>query len=685
MSQQQSPRCGTQKENAAGLNIPANAWVIGLDYGNTTTSAGFVNKGDVQVIEFENSLAYVSSDVALPARDPTAEGNQYNYPDVPQVGATRGRACQYPDAMVTQNKLFLGSMYDDDVVQNKIKDGSLITPLAADPTTRETMIKLPNGDVYSLEEVMGYVVKYVLNRVREKLGVSEQDAPIYVQCAIPAQFAGNTAYLQALAKGVESGGGYLLPTVVPEPTAAAVAELDAIARQEAMAAAVAAAAATTTTTTATTTTTTPQQHKMDEHSRVLVIDLGGGTSDIALFQVGRHNELQFMPQCDGIAIGGNDYTNAIAHYLITTISNNNIAHPYNIDVPFAKKTSAEQRLWEELLANVEAAKRELQQTVAVDVLIPLSQGDYTGVNLTAREFATATEDLTNKCLAKIRGLLKKCGNLSTADITHVVMTGGGANVVSIQDAVRGMFNHKHTHFSIGQYGVALQESVVRGAALLAAQYATRPEQRDLMVSGRPQLVDQFTPGPAAVLELMCRVVEVSVEDAAEHSQKMVKKLTDESNKALQWWWYDLPKICVDSTCAGVMALSRGLMTVMKCVMSLFTFCILLCLSFVLPATTIMIICNILMLDECNVLKFVDILAIVKQIENKTPTTWAQQNAIFSLVVGVCFAIYFGRAIWSKLIKWSEELAQQEHVLSSEEIARLKQLVADLTPQDNNTL
>ena len=186
---------------------------------------------------------------------------------------------------------------------------------------------------------------------------------------------------------------------------------------------------------------------------ILVFDLGGGTFDVSLLEIGE-GVFEVKATSGDTHLGGDDWDQAIVDWLITVFKNDH-------GVDLGKDRMASQRLKEA----AEKAKIELSQVSETEVNLPFITATAEGPlhlqrKLTRSEFQKLTEDLLERCKGPFQQAIKDSG-IPVADIDHVVLVGGSTRMPAVQELVKGLTG-KDPH-----KGVNPDEVVAAGAAIQA--------------------------------------------------------------------------------------------------------------------------------------------------------------------------------------------------------------------------
>ncbi|MFT9232303.1 MAG: molecular chaperone DnaK [Bifidobacterium sp.] len=206
--------------------------------------------------------------------------------------------------------------------------------------------------------------------------------------------------------------------------------------------------------------------KGKEDERILVFDLGGGTFDVSLLEIGKDDDgfstIQVQATNGDNRLGGDDWDQKVIDWLVSEVKNK-----YGVDL--AKDKIALQRLKEA----AEQAKKELSSSASTNIsmqYLAMTQ-DGTPVHLdetlTRAHFEEMTSDLLGRCRTPFNNVLSDA-NISVNDIDHVVLVGGSTRMPAVQELVKELTGGKEANKSVNPdevvaVGAAVQSGVIKGA------------------------------------------------------------------------------------------------------------------------------------------------------------------------------------------------------------------------------
>ncbi|WP_110516125.1 molecular chaperone DnaK [Herpetosiphon llansteffanensis] len=373
------------------------AKIVGIDLGTTNSVVAVMEGGDPAVIANVEGGRTTPSVVAF-----SKNGERL-------VGQTAKRqATVNPENTIFSIKRFMGLEFD----KANQERGTVPYEIVNGPRG-DARVRVPRtGKDYTPQEISAMTLQKLKNDAEQYLGEPVRQAVI----TVPAYF--NDAQRQATKDAGQIAGLEVL-RIINEPTAAALAYgLD---------------------------------KKNDE--TILVFDLGGGTFDVSVLEVG-DGVIQVKATNGDTHLGGDDYDHRIVKWLIDEYKKDQ-----GIDLTSDKQ--ALQRLKEA----AEKAKMELSTTMETEINLPFITADASGpkhlvTNLTRSKFEQLTADLTERLKGPFTQALKDAG-LKATQIDEVVLVGGSTRMPVVQELVRkltGKDPHK---------GVNPDEVVAIGAAIQA--------------------------------------------------------------------------------------------------------------------------------------------------------------------------------------------------------------------------
>ncbi|WP_419073968.1 molecular chaperone DnaK [Slackia isoflavoniconvertens] len=374
--------------------------ILGIDLG-TTNSAMAVMEGNEPTI-----LVNAEGDRTTPS----VEGFRKDGERV--VGkAAKNQAVTNPENTVSSVKRFIGRSYDETAEERKTvaynvvkgKDGRSVVDI--------------DGKEYTPEEISAMVLQKLKTDAEKRVGQPITEAVI----TVPAYF--NDAQRQAT-KDAGKIAGLEVKRIINEPTAAALAYgLD----------------------------------KVNKDQKILVFDLGGGTFDVSVLELG-DGVFEVLSTAGDNHLGGDDWD----HRVIDWMADKFAADNGGIDL--RKDKMALQRLKEA----AEKAKMELSSTTQASINLPFITADATGpkhldYTLTRAEFERITKDLLDRCKQPVERALKDA-DLGTGDIDEVILVGGSTRMPAVQQLAETMTGKK-PNMSVNPDEVVAIGAAVQGGVL----------------------------------------------------------------------------------------------------------------------------------------------------------------------------------------------------------------------------
>ncbi|NLC13541.1 MAG: molecular chaperone DnaK [Chloroflexi bacterium] len=372
--------------------------IIGIDLGTTNSAAAVMMGGEPVVIPSAEGERLVPSVVAVNKNGERLVGR-----------VARNQAIINPENTIFSIKRFMGRKTDDPEMQRAM---SLVPYKINSASNGDVRVSMDNKD-YTAPEVSAMILGKLKRDAEAYLGEQVYQAVI----TVPAYF--NDAQRNATKDAGKIAGLEVL-RIINEPTASSLAYgLD----------------------------------KKERNEIIAVYDLGGGTFDISVLEVGE-GVFQVKSTSGDTFLGGDDFDQRIIDWLADEFKKEN-------GINLREDRQALQRLKEA----AEKAKIELSSTMQSEVNLPYITADASGpkhlvVTLTRSKLEQLTGDLIQKSLKPVQQALTDA-NVKPSDIDEVVMVGGMTRMPAVQDAVRQFFN-KEPH-----KGVNPDEVVAIGAAIQA--------------------------------------------------------------------------------------------------------------------------------------------------------------------------------------------------------------------------
>jgi molecular chaperone DnaK len=374
--------------------------IVGIDLGTTNSVIAVLEGGDVTVIPTAEGGRLCPSVVAF-----TKTGERL----VGQVA--KRQAIVNPDNTIFSIKRLMGRRYDDPEVEKARK---ILPYKIVEGPQGDARVHIPvTGKTYTPQEISAMILQKLKRDAEAYLGEPVRQAVI----TVPAYF--NDSQRQATKDAGKIAGLEVL-RIINEPTASSLA------------------------------------YGLDkkELETILVFDLGGGTFDVSILEVGE-GVVEVKATSGDTYLGGDDWDQRIVDY---------IADEFKKDqgIDLREDRQALQRLKEA----AEKAKIELTTVTETEINLPFITADASGpkhlqMKLTRAKLEQLTEDLVQRCRGPFEQALADAG-LKASDIDEVVLVGGATRMPMIQNLVRELTGGKEPH-----KGVNPDEVVAVGAALQA--------------------------------------------------------------------------------------------------------------------------------------------------------------------------------------------------------------------------
>src|ERR1700726_1004657 len=376
---------------------------VGIDLGTTNSVIAVMEGGEPVVIPNAEGSRTTPSVVAFTKSGERLVGN-----------LARRQAAVNPENTISSIKRFMGRNYTEvdserKIVPYEVKSGK----------DDRVVVRIPNADKeFTPEEISGMILQKLKTDAEAYLGEKVTDAVI----TVPAYF--NDSQRQATKNAGEIAGLNVV-RIINEPTAAALA------------------------------------YGLDkkENEKILVFDLGGGTYDVSVLEIGE-GVFEVKATNGDTHLGGDDYDRRLVDYIADEFKKEQ-------GIDLRQDRQALQRLTEA----AEKAKIELSSRMETEVNLPFITADQNGpkhleIKITRAKFEQLTADLTEKTIAPFNAALKDAA-LTPADLNEVILVGGATRMPAIQELVKKLTNGKEPHRGINPdevvaVGAAIQAGVLKG-------------------------------------------------------------------------------------------------------------------------------------------------------------------------------------------------------------------------------
>src|ERR1700716_531675 len=377
--------------------------VIGIDLGTTNSCVAVMEGMTPKVIENAEGMRTTPSIVAF-----TEDGERL-------VGQPAKRqAVTNPERTIFAVKRLIGRRYDDPMVE---KDKKLVPYKIVRASNGDAWVEI-EGKTYSPSQISAFILQKMKETAEAYLGQKVEQAVI----TVPAYF--NDAQRQATKDAGKIAGLEVL-RIINEPTAAALA------------------------------------YGMDKKGQetVLVFDLGGGTFDVSVLEVGDGVVEVRATNGDG-HLGGDDFDKRIVDWMADEFKKDQ-------GIDLRNDPQALQRLYEA----AERAKVELSSSTTTQINLPFITADASGpkhlnMSLSRAQFEQLVQDLIERTRGPVEQAMADA-KLTADDIDEVILVGGATRIPAVQELVRRLTGGKDPNMTVNPdevvaIGAALQAGVLKG-------------------------------------------------------------------------------------------------------------------------------------------------------------------------------------------------------------------------------
>ncbi|HRX63820.1 MAG TPA: molecular chaperone DnaK [Candidatus Absconditabacterales bacterium] len=375
--------------------------IIGIDLGTTNSCVAYMMGDKSNVIANGEGARTTPSIVYI-------KGEEMLVGDL-----AKRKAVLEPKNVIFETKRFIGRKYKE--VKDEVKDMPYDIKEGSDGGILVTVDKKD----YKPEQLSGFILKKIKEDAEKFLGTPVTQAVI----TVPAYF--NDAQRNAT-KAAGEIAGLKVERIINEPTAASL--------------------------------TYGEGQNKDE--KIVVFDLGGGTFDVTILEIGGEGTFQVLSTSGDTQLGGKDFDQKIINYLVDSFNTKE-------GINLKENAMAMQRLKDE----AEKAKMQLSQVERVDITIPFICTDDAGQpknlteSLTRAQFENLAKDLLEKCKQPVIQALKD-SKLDKGEINEIILVGGSTRMPAIKKIVKDIFDKEpkstvNPDESVAQ-GAAIQGGIIQG-------------------------------------------------------------------------------------------------------------------------------------------------------------------------------------------------------------------------------
>ena len=372
--------------------------IIGIDLGTTNSCVAVMEGGEPSVINNPEGGRTTPSVVAFTKNDERLVGQP-----------AKRQAVTNPQKTIFSIKRFMGRMFNE--VGTELEE----VPYKVEKKKGGNLAVKVDDKEYTPPEISAMILQKLKQMAEEHLGTTVTDAVI----TVPAYF--NDSQRQAT-KDAGKIAGLNVRRIINEPTAAALAY--------------------------------GMDKKKDE--KIAVFDLGGGTFDISILELG-DGVFEVKSTNGDTHLGGDDFDQKVINWIADEFNKSD-------GIDLRKDPMALQRLREA----AENAKKELSSSKQTDINLPFVTADASGpkhinITLTRAKFEELVSDLIERTIEPCKKAIKDTG-LSAADIDEVILVGGSTRMPKIQEKVKEIFG-KEPNKSVNPDEVVALGAAIQGGVL----------------------------------------------------------------------------------------------------------------------------------------------------------------------------------------------------------------------------
>lgn len=373
--------------------------VIGIDLGTTNSCVAVMEGSEPVVIQNAEGMRTTPSIVAFTKKEERLVGQ-----------AAKRQAVTNPENTIFSVKRFMGRSHSEVQEEEKIVPYKVV-----EGQNNDVVIQIDDS-TYTPQQISAFTLQKMKQTAEDYLGHEVKQAVI----TVPAYF--NDAQRQAT-KDAGAIAGLEVLRIINEPTAAALA------------------------------------YGLDKktNQKIAVYDLGGGTFDISILEIG-DGVFEVHSTNGDTHLGGDNFDQTVINWLVEEFKKDN-------GIDLSQDRMALQRLKEA----AEKAKCELSSNMQTEINLPFITADQSGpkhlaITLSRSKLEQLTDSLVERTLDPCRRALEDA-KLSTSDIDEVILVGGQTRMPKIQEAVKGFFG-KEPHKGVNPDEVVAIGAAIQGGVLV---------------------------------------------------------------------------------------------------------------------------------------------------------------------------------------------------------------------------
>ena len=401
-------------------------YIIGIDFGTTNSSSAMFINNKLEIIPDQ-----LTGQKIIPSVVCYMENN-----DVLVGEVALGKQIEYSQSTIFQSKRYIGHKFNDQEVQYDLQHKRMYVTITEDEKTKKAMYVVKIGDEknkkYLLpEDIASEIIKYIKENAEKRLNdiLHKKITLSKAVITVPAHF--NDDRINAVKEAFKKANLNVV-NVIKEPEAIGIAY--------------------------------GHLHKKKEQTKILTIDIGGGTFGMAILKI-QGDKYEIIGSEGSGHLGGDDFEKSLRDYIVEQIEKDK-----KMNLDFSKEKKHKDKKWVEVLSKIKEktsrviSELSTKEKVKFEIKKLDGKNDF-AIDISQDKYKELTKGLLDKCEKKLKELFEKTDKkhkIKFKDINEIILVGGTTKAKNIQKIFEKYFDKKTIFQTLNA-----DEAVAQGAAIYA--------------------------------------------------------------------------------------------------------------------------------------------------------------------------------------------------------------------------